>query len=437
MKKLNPQRVGFCLLTSLTLICLSIFTNQNLSIANAATNSEHSQLLLENESNSDSDSEEIKTGKFSFTAKPVSQHVMLKTLGLYLGKKFDPRKHALDETIELRDHRGRLKKIKDLRPNVFAIDYNVYVPKSYDGKAPYGLLVYIDSGGHNNFPDRLKKVCDEKKLIWIGPKNAGNNSYVFSRHCAAVHAVFAIQNQNYKIADSRVYIAGFSGGARMAARVALTFPTFFRGAILAGGIEMYRSVNGAPEKGFNPSRKDLKTAAKLVRIYAVVGTADKMLPHAAAKVAYKTYKKDGFKINYDIVKGRKHIPATAKDVEKALKIFDKAGLKHWKKLYKKALKFEKGKKLGKALPLFQQAAAYAVLSKSDDAKNAIKKAAKYYDMYYKERAKVEKLLNPFDYKAIKKALSKFCKRWHPYTKIYKKKMLARIKYERKKAKSKK
>ena len=84
-------------------------------------------------------------------------------------------------------------------------------------------------------------------------------------------ALLAAENvmRRYSVDPERIYIAGFSGGARVALRLALGYPDLFRGAILNAGSDSIGSLQ-VPL----PPRELLLKFQNSVRIIYVTGAAD-------------------------------------------------------------------------------------------------------------------------------------------------------------------
>jgi hypothetical protein len=111
-----------------------------------------------------------------------------------------------------------------------AIEWQVYVPETYDPEHPAGILTYISPTQKGSIPPQWKTLLDEQNLIWIGANNSGNKVRVQRRMAYALTAP-AVINKSYQIDDARVYLAGFSGGGRVASMVAAEYPEIFKGAI--------------------------------------------------------------------------------------------------------------------------------------------------------------------------------------------------------------
>jgi dienelactone hydrolase len=112
--------------------------------------------------------------------------------------------------------------------------FTLYVPSSTppDG---YALLVFISPGDDAIVPTHWIPVLDKHGLIFITGAKSGNSASVLDRREPI--ALLAVANimQMYKVDSRRVYVGGFSGGARVALRIALGYPDVFHGALLNAG----------------------------------------------------------------------------------------------------------------------------------------------------------------------------------------------------------
>jgi predicted esterase len=110
----------------------------------------------------------------------------------------------------------------------------IYVPSP----APlhgYALLVFVPPWQDAKLPQGWASVMDQYGLIYVSAANSGNDENVLARR--APLALIAAQNiiRRYAVDPERVYIAGFSGGSRVAMHLALAYPDVFRGALLIAG----------------------------------------------------------------------------------------------------------------------------------------------------------------------------------------------------------
>ena len=124
-------------------------------------------------------------------------------------------------------------------------EFQLVVPKAYDGSEPYGLLVFIhpndDISLDRFYGKMLRDVLAKHKLIWVSYSKAGNAVMPNIRMGLALDAVHNVSKQ-YRIDDRRVYVSGLSGGGRMTCMAGLYYPKVFRGAIPIVGTLYFRDV---------------------------------------------------------------------------------------------------------------------------------------------------------------------------------------------------
>lgn len=110
----------------------------------------------------------------------------------------------------------------------------LYVP----GRAPekgYGLVVFIPPSDDATLPADWVPVLDQFGLILVRPVRSGNDQSVLGRrYPLAILAEYNVARR-YRLDPDRIYVAGFSGGSRVALRLAVAYPDVFRGAILNAG----------------------------------------------------------------------------------------------------------------------------------------------------------------------------------------------------------
>jgi len=99
----------------------------------------------------------------------------------------------------------------------------------------YGLMVFVPPWKEARLPSHWASVLDEQGMIFVSAAASGNDQYDLSRRMPlAVTAAINIQHR-YKIDPARIFLAGMSGGSRVAMRLALGYPDLFRGALLNAG----------------------------------------------------------------------------------------------------------------------------------------------------------------------------------------------------------
>jgi len=112
--------------------------------------------------------------------------------------------------------------------------FTVYVPPHPQAQG-FGLLVFIPPWENAMLPRGWAEILDRHGVIFVSPANSGNAANVLDRREPL--ALLAAHNimQHFRVNPVRVYIGGFSGGSRVALRLALGFPDVFRGALLNAG----------------------------------------------------------------------------------------------------------------------------------------------------------------------------------------------------------
>jgi hypothetical protein len=134
-------------------------------------------------------------------------------------------------------HARRLAATNDLNGQPVDItkeQFAVYVPAQ---KPPsgYALLVFVPPWNDARLPDGWAAALDEHGVIFVSAAHSGNDTSVHFRRIPL--ALIAAQNLavQYGVDPRRVFVSGFSGGSRVALRLALAYPDLFHGAILNAG----------------------------------------------------------------------------------------------------------------------------------------------------------------------------------------------------------
>lgn len=223
--------------------------------------------------------------------------------------------------------------------------FQLVVPKGYDGSEPYGLLVFIhpnnDISLDRFYGKTLQDVLAKHKLIWVSYSKAGNAVMPNIRLGLALDAVHNVSKQ-YRIDERRVYVSGLSGGGRMTCMAGLYYPKVFRGAIPIVGTLYFRDVN-LPEdpellglmKGqktpagavwrrglIPPKAKALREMKKHQRWVLLAGEKDYNMPQMRAHFE-QGFERDAFEhAHYLEVKGMGHTYPDAKWYEQAIEKLD-------------------------------------------------------------------------------------------------------------------
>jgi dienelactone hydrolase len=112
--------------------------------------------------------------------------------------------------------------------------FTVYVP-SHSPAEGYGLLVFVPPWENAMLPRGWAAILERLGVIFVSAANSGNEANILDRREPL--ALLAAHNimRRFHVDPARIYIGGFSGGSRVALRLALGFPDVFRGAFLNAG----------------------------------------------------------------------------------------------------------------------------------------------------------------------------------------------------------
>ena len=156
--------------------------------------------------------------------------------------------------------------------------FDVFVPRKPPPPRGYALLVWIPPQDAYRAPMDWMPTLEAHGMIYVSPREAGNEAIVFDRRMPlALHAAHGIAAR-YPVDPERVFVGGFSGGSRTAARVALAYPDVFRGALLNAGSDAIGSARLTA-----PPADLMRLFQTTVRLAYVTGAHD--LPNRRADAA--------------------------------------------------------------------------------------------------------------------------------------------------------
>jgi dienelactone hydrolase len=111
--------------------------------------------------------------------------------------------------------------------------FGLYVPAQKPAEG-YGLLVWVSPLDEAGMPPGWHATLEERGVIFVTAARSGNQTSPLGRRIPLALTAAANVARSHAIDPDRVWIAGFSGGARIAERMALGYPDVFSGAILDG-----------------------------------------------------------------------------------------------------------------------------------------------------------------------------------------------------------
>src|SRR4029078_3454746 len=122
--------------------------------------------------------------------------------------------------------------------NTYPIDprqekFGLYVPTEKPARG-YGLLVWVSPLDGARMPLGWSPILEQRGVIFVTAARSGNDTSPLGRRIPLALTAAANVVRKYPIDPNRIWIAGFSGGSRIAERMALAYPDVFSGAILDG-----------------------------------------------------------------------------------------------------------------------------------------------------------------------------------------------------------
>lgn len=204
--------------------------------------------------------------------------------------------------------------------------FKLVVPPSYSHKAGWGLFIFVNADDAPGLPKEYESILEKRKLLAAAPYRAGNSRNIFDRFRLAIDAAFNLQKK-FNIDPNRVYVSGFSGGARVSSMLAVAYADLFSGAIPFCGVNFYTEIPSTAGKhwpiGYIPVDEALKIAKASGRYVLVTGEKDFNLQNTRAVFEYG-FKAEGFQhVKLLEVPAMGHSTAPAEWLEKGLEFLDR------------------------------------------------------------------------------------------------------------------
>jgi hypothetical protein len=99
--------------------------------------------------------------------------------------------------------------------------YALYLPSRYISGVKFPLILAFDPQGSGNLPvEKYKDLAEKYGYILMGSNNSKNGQQM-SETEAIINSMFNEITARYSVDTARIYLAGFSGGSRIASLIAL------------------------------------------------------------------------------------------------------------------------------------------------------------------------------------------------------------------------
>jgi pimeloyl-ACP methyl ester carboxylesterase len=142
--------------------------------------------------------------------------------------------------------------------------------------------------GEPTRPKDWYATLESHKLIFVAAQDSGNDKKVLERRIPLAILAYENVRARFPLNSQRVFIAGFSGGSRVAGMVALAYPDVFRGVIMNAGSD---TIDGSAQGEGN-----FKPPAELFRVFQrsrlVYVTGDEDLDHVQQDKASRESMRD-------------------------------------------------------------------------------------------------------------------------------------------------
>jgi predicted esterase len=206
--------------------------------------------------------------------------------------------------------------------------FYISVPSGNSASQPHGILVFMSPADEcADVPPGWAGVLKEKKLIFIAPQKAGNKQDTSRRAGLAVLAATKLLEMA-EIDTNRVYVAGFSGGARIASYSSFLRPSLFSGVFSVCGVDFPRKVPRVKatkddEYGyFSLGEEEVAEARKRVKFVLVTGSKDFRYGNIMDIYA-GGFQKDGYTVKLIDVPGMDHAICSPKALRDGISFLDK------------------------------------------------------------------------------------------------------------------
>ncbi len=140
----------------------------------------------------------------------------------------------VDQTF--REMAGKHQQFRDQPIDLREESFRIILPARQPEKG-YALLVFVSPWHDGRVPKTWRIALARRGMILVAATRSGNTEPVLGRRDPL--AVLAAINvmARYKVDPARVYIGGFSGGSKVAFKLAVAYPDLFKGALALAGAD--------------------------------------------------------------------------------------------------------------------------------------------------------------------------------------------------------
>ena len=196
--------------------------------------------------------------------------------------------------------------------------FGLYVPAAKPAKG-YGLLVWVSPLDEAGMPPGWPDALEDRGVIFVTAGRSGNDTSPLGRRIPLALTAAANVVRSHPVDPDRIWIAGFSGGARIAERMALAYPDLFSGAILDGSSDMVGSAD-VPL----PSRQNFERLLDRTAIVFSSGEVDEYNEESAGRVAAGLRRHCFDRLSIEVRRREGHQMMNGASLAKAIEFLDQA-----------------------------------------------------------------------------------------------------------------
>lgn len=119
--------------------------------------------------------------------------------------------------------------------------FEIFVPKNYSSNGAFGIFVFIDSQNEMTMPKEWVSIMEKEKLICLIPQRIGNDQPTPRRLGLTLIGILKA-GERYKADLKRIFVSGYSGGARCSLHLAFLHSDVIAGNISICGADFYKPV---------------------------------------------------------------------------------------------------------------------------------------------------------------------------------------------------
>lgn len=175
--------------------------------------------------------------------------------------------------------------------------FRLWIPQDYSTNKAWGLMVWLSPTDDADLTADWRDELARRRVIIVAPYNCGNERHPIDRLRLAFDAT-SNTCRRYRIDRKRIYVGGFSSGARLACMIGIACGDIFTGTLCVCGVNFYKNIPAGGSlyfpSSFTPSAEVLYFAKTHAKYVLVTGDGD---PDRATieLVAGNGFVRDGFK----------------------------------------------------------------------------------------------------------------------------------------------